>query len=30
MEKFNTTVEKIDFGIFEDEPLEEMLNTLTK
>ena len=30
MERFNETVESIDFTIFEDESLEEMLNTLTK
>ena len=30
MEKFSKTVDSIDFTIFEDEPLEEMLNTLTK
>jgi hypothetical protein len=30
MDEFNKTVEKIDFVMFEDEYLEDMLNTLTK
>jgi hypothetical protein len=30
MDKFNKTVEKVDFVMFEDEYLEDMLNTLTK
>ena len=30
MNRFNETVDKIDFTIFEDESLEDMLNTLTK
>ena len=30
MDKFNETVDKIDFTTFEDESLEDMLNTLTK
>jgi hypothetical protein len=30
MKEFNETVKSIDFTIFEDESLEEMLNTLTK